>query len=74
MASDGQLMAAEIINKDSILEVGMVWPLFRTDPLRKGRSFDAAPDGQRFLVNTSLEEKMSPPLTLVVNWMAGLKQ
>jgi hypothetical protein len=34
--------------------------------------YDASPDGQRFLVNTL--EGAVPPLTIVVNWPAGLKR
>ena len=35
--------------------------------------FDVSPDGQRFLVNTTLQHQASPPLTLVVNWRAESK-
>jgi hypothetical protein len=35
---------------------------------------DVSPDGQRFLVNTRVEEAASAPITLVVNWPALLKK
>jgi hypothetical protein len=31
-------------------------------------------DGQRFLINTAVDQPMSAPITLVVNWTAGLKK
>jgi hypothetical protein len=31
-------------------------------------------DGQRFLVNTVAEEAAHVPITVVVNWPAGLKK
>ena len=31
-------------------------------------------DGQRFLVNTLVEEPPAPPITIVLNWTAGLKR
>jgi hypothetical protein len=34
--------------------------------------YDVSRDGQRFLVNTVDEQSASTPLTLIVNWMAGL--
>lgn len=39
------------------------------------RSFyDVSADGQRFLVNTVVDEGTSGPITLVVNWPALLKK
>jgi hypothetical protein len=31
-------------------------------------------DGQRFLINTIVDESSGAPLTTVVNWQAGLKK
>jgi len=39
-----------------------------------GYVYDATADGQRFLVNTAVEQKTSSPITLVVNWTADLKK
>lgn len=38
------------------------------------QQFDVAPDGQRFLVNVPLEEATVTPITVVMNWIAGLKK
>jgi len=35
--------------------------------------YDVTPDGQRFLVNTLEEQGESAPITVVLNWAAGLK-
>jgi len=34
--------------------------------------YDVSPDGQRFLVNSFVEETASTAITLMVNWTAGL--
>jgi hypothetical protein len=40
---------------------------------RAGRSYDFSPDGERIIANVVLgEESREQPITLVVNWMAGL--
>jgi serine/threonine protein kinase/Tol biopolymer transport system component len=36
--------------------------------------YDVTADGQRFLVNTLVEEPPAPPITVVLNWIAGLKR
>ena len=37
-----------------------------------GYPYDVSADGARFLINTTPEETASTPLTVVLNWMAGL--
>jgi len=73
MGADNMLMAAELNIKGSAIEIGAVRPLFETQPAQQGR-FNVTADGQRFLVNTLIEEKGSSPITLVVNWTADLKR
>ena len=36
--------------------------------------YDVTADGQRFLVNTLIEEPPAAPITIVLNWIAGLKR
>jgi len=51
-----------------------VKPLFETralDPTRN--SFAVSADGQRFLINTD-PQTSSAPITVVLNWAAGLKK
>jgi serine/threonine protein kinase/Tol biopolymer transport system component len=74
LAPDRQLMAAEVNGKGGAFEIGAVRPLFRTRAAAPALTYDVTADGQRFLVINSVEEEESSPLTLVVNWNAGLKR
>jgi hypothetical protein len=54
------------------LVVGTEQPLFEARVKTSGRyPYDVSADGQRFLINTSLSSADAPPVTLVVNWLAG---
>ena len=66
------LMAAEVTANGSRFDVGAVRRLFEVPMVNGYWPYDVSPDGQRFLVNT-LEEAVAP-LTIVVNWPAGLKK
>jgi serine/threonine protein kinase/Tol biopolymer transport system component len=69
-----RVMAATVAAHGDSFEVSQVQPLFT---LRRGGTFwnwDVTPDGQRFLVNAVREDIESAPMTLVVNWVAGLKK
>jgi acid stress-induced BolA-like protein IbaG/YrbA len=67
-------MAAEVNGKGSSFEVGTVKELFQTQSTGYGSRYDVSADGQRFLVNTVAEQPASLPITVVVNWTAGLKK
>jgi Tol biopolymer transport system component len=78
LAPDGKLMAVEV-KAGSTFEAGAATPLFqirRREPLSSTDlfSYDVSADGQRFLVNTDVGEPTSPPLTVALNWTAGLKR
>jgi len=61
-------MAATIVEQGSALNVGSVTPLFQVRTTANRRyMYDASSDGQRFLVNTLVEETAEQPITLVVN-------
>ncbi len=52
-------------------------PLFNSHPANasaNGYEYAPAQDGQRFLVTTVKTEGESSPITVVVNWTAGLKK
>ena len=76
LAPDNTLMSATIRSTASTFDVTSVRPLFRTR--RKlmhngaGYPYDVSAEGNRFLINTTPEETTSTPLTVVLNWMAGL--
>jgi dipeptidyl aminopeptidase/acylaminoacyl peptidase len=72
---DNNLMAAAVNGKAGNFDVGAVKPLFGTHAAQGGRyRYDVSADGQRFLINTALQQPTSAPITVVVNWTAGLKK
>jgi hypothetical protein len=36
--------------------------------------YDVSPDGQRFVVNTVMDDATSTTITVVINWTAGLPE
>jgi hypothetical protein len=74
-AGDGKLMAAVVRSSESF-ETDAAVPRFE---FRPRPSPTIAPDavtgdGQRFLINTVVETEPNAPLTVVVNWTAGVKK
>ncbi len=74
LAPDNKLMAATVNGKGSSFEVGAVRPLFQTDSIGSISTYAVSADGQRFLINTTSEQAASAPITVVLNWTAGLKK
>jgi Tol biopolymer transport system component len=67
---DNALMAVGVDGRSAAFEVGTSRLLFKTRvPTGLRSSYDVSPDGQRFLVNTLIEEAIGP-ITLLVNWPA----
>jgi hypothetical protein len=75
-AGDGKLMAAPVRSSESF-EVGAPVPIFE---FRAGTlstilaPYAVTAEGQRFLINTVVETEPNAPLTVVVNWAAGVKK
>ena len=67
-------MAVEVNLHGSTFEVGAAVALFEARSQRQGTIYDVSADGQRFLVNTTVQEQQPAPLTLVVSWTADLKK
>jgi len=72
VAPDETFMAAQVrINGDE-LTVGAIRPLFKTRLRTRIRldayPYDMTPDGQQFLVNALIEENLSTPLSVILNW------
>lgn len=75
LAPDDKLMAAEVSGQGATLQVGSVRPLFTArQAVTGGFVYDVTSDGQRFLINTAVEQKASSPITLVQNWTAIRRQ
>jgi hypothetical protein len=63
-----------------VFKPGIPNPLF-TVPIRGGGGlttlspyWDVTADGQRFLVNSPVEESSSSPIVVVMNWTTGLRK
>jgi Tol biopolymer transport system component len=80
VAPDRTLMAVTI-KGDRELEVGTPVALFETAilfPRNEGaqsqRYYDVTAEGQRFLINSSRTKTNPSPITVVLNWTAGLQR
>lgn len=65
LSSDGKVMSVEMPAPGAPFDPGVPKLLFEPHPLPI--TYDASPDGQRFLVLSSGVEQ-SPPITLIQNW------
>ena len=74
LAPGRELMAAAVNGKGSSFEVGAVKQLFQTRATGLEDRYAVSADGQRFLINTTPEQAASAPITVVLNWTAGLKK
>jgi hypothetical protein len=76
LAPDERLMAVPIaVGADGQLDAGAPVPLFATrfGPLyTEFPQYTAVADG-RFLMNVAIEAPAVPPITIVLNWAAALK-
>ncbi len=72
MSPDSKLMAVNVKTSPGF-EAGAPQALFELR-LKSvvGRRYDVSADGKRFLVNATIGEVKSSPITLVQNWAAGL--
>jgi len=71
-----RLMAVEVNTDGQGFDAGVPKPLFEVRLQLDGfRShYQVAANGQKFLVAVPTENVQSPPITVVTNWTAGLKQ
>jgi serine/threonine protein kinase len=76
ISMDNKIMSAEITVQGSSVLVGKVSSLFQTNPVpfAGGSNYDVTADGKKFVVASLASSQGSEPLTLVVNWLALLKQ
>jgi Tol biopolymer transport system component len=75
LAPDRNVMAADIQTSHGII-AGVPHPLFRTsaDLTVISNFYDLSADGQRFLARVSAARVVDSPITVVLNWWAGLKK
>jgi Tol biopolymer transport system component len=78
IAPDNTFVAVPVTATGSGLTFGASRALFKVRPRPFARldayPYDVSADGQRFLINTFVEEPTAAAITLVVNWPEGLKK
>ena len=72
-------MSVEVKMDGDTFEVGTPQALFEARGAALpgglgGAAFDATADGQRFLIGVPMQEATFLPITVVLNWTAGLKK
>ena len=80
-SGDGNLMAVSITSSESpsgVFKAGIPTRLFQAPIVAGGRAtnvhrWDVTGDGERFLISTVAQGTM-PPISVVLNWQADLKQ
>lgn len=79
ISPDGTLMAVEV-KPGKVFEAGRPRALFRTTippplgpPAIAPNDYAPGRDGSRFLINQSIEEATSAPITIVTSWLALLR-
>ena len=75
ISPERKLMAAAV-KIEGTLVIGAVEPLFQTQisSMNHSNRYDVAADGQRFLVNSSVESNKQSPFNVILNWAATLKK
>jgi hypothetical protein len=69
-------MAVAVKTESSAFEADIPKPLFemRRAPQLRRNHYVVAANGQKFLVVSPVEQDSSSPITVVLNWAAGLKR
>ena len=77
LGSDQTLMVLPVTTTEGAFETGRPRPLFRTRMIPQGSQslwfdtmYDVTPDGQRFLINSTMTATGANPINIVVNWTA----
>ena len=78
MAMDRTVTAVQVQSQGGF-KAGAPQPLFRTRVAAFGAEmwkpqYAVAADGQRFLINTIVEDAAKPPVTVVLNWPDVLRR
>jgi Tol biopolymer transport system component len=68
------IMSAAVASQDDRFTIGEVRPLFDFVWSSQRYSYDVTADGQRFLVLAADQQSVTPMITVVTNWTAGLKR
>jgi Tol biopolymer transport system component len=73
-ATEGQAVAVDVEARGEGLAFGSPRPLFPLETQESNQRYSPQPDGQRFLTIERVGAQSARPLTVVVNWTAGLTE
>jgi eukaryotic-like serine/threonine-protein kinase len=75
LSPDRQLMSVDVNSAGATFEASSPKALFQTqvDVANISNRYDVSPDGQRFLMSLPVENTISPPITVITNWLAGIE-
>ena len=78
LSGEGKMMAVAV-KKDSNFEVGPPLALFQTHPRQPFSaidmvSYDVTRDGQKFLINTKVDEANAAPLSIILHWASEMEK
>ena len=73
LAQDNRLMAVGLSIRGSSFAFEPGRPLFRANPGFYRISYDALPDGSKFVINTAPQERTAP-ITVVENWLSDFSK
>ncbi len=76
LAPDKKLMAVDVQGAGAKFERGIPKPLFTTDVdfYASVNRFAVTADGQRFLINCSVDGKNEKPVAVIVNWTSEIRK
>jgi hypothetical protein len=78
ISTDGKLTAVPVTTDGPMFSVGAPHALFDVEVAEPNppypTDYAVTADGQRFLVNTVVDQPTHPALTVILNWTAGLKK
>ncbi len=72
LGADGKLMAVDVKTAPSFATGRPVALFDARMKVSPDRQYDVSPDGQRFLVRQPLADQVAAPMTVVLDWAAGL--
>ena len=73
ISADNKMMAVKINTAGGKFQPSVPQALFDAQPGSANPNFDVSKDG-RFLIPTAAGEATNVPMTVVLNWQAGLKK
>ena len=78
ISADGKLTAVPVTTDGATFSAGTSHALFDVEVPEPNPPFPTdyavTADGQRFLVNTVVDQPTRPALTVILNWTSGLKK